>query len=247
MIEAVALSKAYGKQKVLSDVSFSLEKGRVMGILGPNGAGKTTLIKILALIAQPDSGTLKVNGQDAVRESRQIRPFIGYVPQDVALFEDLSVRDNLLCWTGRKGKTAKAQAVRLIEELDMTSFASKRISALSGGMKRRVNLAVAMLDDPEVLILDEPLVGVDIEQRQLINESLKKLALSGVTQIIASHHVDEMMMLADDIMVMKDGRILFLGKSGQLIDMRNKQGDSATLEEVILNMLKSRNEGACAN
>ncbi len=152
MIEAVGLCKAYGKQKVLNHVSFSLDKGRVMGILGPNGAGKTTLIKILALIARPDGGTLTINGQDAFRESGLVRPLIGYVPQDVALFEDLSVRDNLMCWSGRKGRKAKEQAARLIEELSMSSFASKRISALSGGMKRRVNLAVAMLDDPQVLI-----------------------------------------------------------------------------------------------
>lgn len=242
MIEAINLSKTYGKQKVLNNVSFSLDKGCVMGILGPNGAGKTTLIKILALIAQPDSGTLKINGQDAVRENRLIRPTIGYVPQDIALFEDLSVRDNLMCWSAQKGKNAKKQAARLIEELCLSSFASKSVSALSGGMKRRVNLAVAMLDDPEILILDEPLVGVDIQQRQQINESLKKLASFGVTQIIASHHVDEMMTLADDIMVMKDGTVHFIGKSEKLIEMREKSA-SATLDEVVLKLLNNDEKG----
>jgi ABC-2 type transport system ATP-binding protein len=242
MIEAVKLSKAYGKQNVLNNVSFMLEKGRVMGILGPNGAGKTTLIKILALIAQPDTGTLKYNGRDAARESRLLRPLIGYVPQDVALFEDLSVRDNLMCWSALKGRAAKEQAALLIEELCLSSFASKRVSALSGGMKRRVNLAVAMLDHPEVLILDEPLVGVDIEQRQQINQSLKKLALSGVTQIIASHHVDEMMTLADELMVMKDGNIRFIGKSEKLIELRDR-GANATLDEVVLELLNNNDKG----
>lgn len=237
MIEAAGLCKAYGKQGILHNISFSLNKGQVMGILGPNGAGKTTLIKILALIAQPDSGTLRVNGFDAVREHRLIRPCIGYVPQDVALFEDLSVRDNLMCWTGRKGKQAKQQAARLIEELSMASFASKRVSALSGGMKRRVNLAVALLDDPQVLILDEPLVGVDIEQRQQILESLKKLALSGVTQIIASHHAEEIMTLADEMLVVKNGEARFLGSAGKLMEMRDSRGTGTTLDEIVLELL----------
>jgi ABC-2 type transport system ATP-binding protein len=239
MIEAVGLSKSYGKQKVLNDVSFSLDKGHVMGILGPNGAGKTTLIKILALIARPDGGTLTLDGQDAFHDSGPVRRLIGYVPQDVALFEDLSVRDNLMCWSGRKGKKAKEQAARLIEELSMSSFASKRISALSGGMKRRVNLAVAMLDDPQVLILDEPLVGVDIEQRQQILESLKTLALSGVTQIIASHHAEEILPLAGEMMIIKDGDILFSGKSEKLIEMRNA-GGGTTLDGVVLELLNKR-------
>ena len=238
MIEGTALSKSYGKQKVLQDVSFALGEGRVLVILGPNGAGKTTLIKILALIARPDSGTLCIGGQDALRDTRQLRPLIGYVPQDVALFEDLSVRDNLMCWSGQRGKPARAQAERLIEELDLSSFASKKISALSGGMKRRVNLAVAMLDEPKVLILDEPLVGVDIEQRQLILGSLRKLRQSGVSMIVASHHAEEMMSLADEFMVMKDGKILFLGSADALNAMKSRDGAGSTLEEVLLRMLK---------
>ena len=242
MIEAAELTKSYGKQKVLSGVSFTLEEGCVMGILGPNGAGKTTLIKLLALLARPDGGTLRIGGYDALRDAKLVRPFIGYVPQDVALFEDLTVRDNLMCWSGKTGAAARAQAERLIEELCLTSFASKKVSALSGGMKRRVNLAVAMLDGPKVLILDEPLVGVDIEQRQLINTSLKKLAQSGVTQIIASHHAEEMMALADEFMVMKDGEIMFLGSAEQLLEMKTRQG-GATLEEVLLKMLKLNYEG----
>lgn len=243
MIEAIDLTKAYRKQKVLGGVSFTLGKGRILGILGPNGAGKTTLIRILALLTRPDGGSLKINGFDAAAQSRQIRPLIGYVPQDIALFEDLSVRDNLMCWSEKKGREAKKQAERLINELNLSAFAYKKISALSGGMKRRANLAVALLDDPGLLILDEPLVGVDIEQRQQITESLKKLALTGMTQIIASHHVDEIVTLADEIMVIKDGLILFLGTSKRLIDIRNSQGINATLEEVILNMLKTEKKG----
>lgn len=243
MIEAIGISKSYRKQTVLNSASFTLDQGRVMGILGPNGAGKTTLLKITALITRQDSGTLRYDGRDAVGQSRRIRPAIGYVPQDVALFDDLSVRDNLMCWSRKRGRAAKAQAARLIQELNLSDFASKRISALSGGMKRRVNLAVALLDDPGVLILDEPLVGVDIEQRRQITDYLKRLSRSGVAILIASHHVDELMPLADDVMIMKDGDILFMGRSAQLIEMRNARGTDATLEEVVLDILNREMEG----
>lgn len=243
MIEALRLNKSYRKQPVLSDASFTLNPGRVMGILGPNGAGKTTLIRILACIIRPDSGTLRYDGHDAFRETRLIRPMIGYVPQDVALFDDLTVWDNLLCWSGLRGREARAQAGRLIETLSLEAFAGKKISALSGGMKRRVNLAVAMLDNPRVLILDEPLVGVDIEQRRQIADSLKSLAGQGVTQIIASHHVDEMMPLVDEVMVMGGGDILFRGAPGHLIAMREKRGETATLDDVVLQILHEKKGG----
>lgn len=239
MIEAKKLTKVYKKQTVLDGVSFTLETGKVLGILGPNGAGKTTLIKILALIAQPNSGTLCYNGLDSVVAARQIRPSLGYVPQDVALFDDLSVWDNLLWWSTQRGQKAKAQARELINKLCLGDFASKKVSTLSGGMKRRVNLAVALLDNPQLLILDEPLVGVDIEQRRLIVDCLKELAEVGVTQIIASHHVDELVPLADLLMVMKDGHILFLDTTQALVHLRDAAGPGATLDGIVLNMLRT--------
>lgn len=242
-MEAEGICKSYRKQTVLRDASFSLARGKILGILGPNGAGKTTLLKIMALILRPDGGAVRVGGRDATRERRSIRPGMGYVPQDVALFEDLSVRDNLVCWSRRGMREASSQADRLIGELNMREFASKKISALSGGMKRRANLAVALLDDPEVLILDEPLVGVDIEQRRQITDTLKRLAQGGVTILIASHHVDELVTLADEIMVMKEGDILFHGQTETLIGMRNARGASSTLEEVVLALLNGKQEG----
>jgi ABC-2 type transport system ATP-binding protein len=245
MIEAKNISKSYRKQRVLNDVSFSLKKGQVLGILGPNGAGKTTLIKILALIARSDTGSLTYDGHDSAAQAGLIRPMIGYVPQDVALFEDLSVWDNLLCWSRLRGKTAKKQAERLIDELCLTEFAYKKVSALSGGMKRRVNLAVAMLDDPGILILDEPLVGVDIEQRRQLIKYLKEMAETGVTQLIASHHVDELISFADEMMVIKGGDIRFFGSSETLLSLRSSKKDNATLDEIVLEMLDQNEKGEC--
>jgi ABC-2 type transport system ATP-binding protein len=243
-MEAGNVCKSYRKQTVLRGASFSLARGRILGILGPNGAGKTTLLKIMALLMRPDKGTVRYGGLDAAQGRQRIRPGIGYVPQDVALFDDLSVRDNLVCWSRLGLRGANRQADRLIGELNLQEFASKKISALSGGMKRRVNLAVALLDDPEALILDEPLVGVDIEQRRQITDTLRRLAQKGVTILIASHHADELIPLADDIMVMKDGDILFLGQAEKLIEMRNDRGTDATLEEVVLALLNDKREGA---
>ncbi len=237
MIEAVNLGKSYKGQKVLSDVSFAMEKGGVLGLIGPNGAGKTTLLKILALISSADLGSLQYEGRDAAVDYRRIRPTIGYVPQDVALYEDLTVLDNLLCWSRRNVRDARKQARRLIEELCLGEFSGKKVSALSGGMKRRVNLAVALLDDPEVLILDEPFVGVDIEQRRQIIQTLKGLAKQGVTQLIASHHVDELLPLAEAILVLKGGRICFYGAAESLLALRDEKGAGVTLDEIVLTML----------
>ena len=241
MIEARKLCKSYRKQPVLREASFSLEKGKVLGILGPNGAGKTTLIRILALITGADNGTLTIDGRDAFAEAGKLRPLIGYVPQDVALFEDLTVRENLLCWSARPGRDARRQAERLIGDLDLGAFASKKVAALSGGMKRRTNLAVALLDDPEILILDEPLVGVDIEQRRQILTYLKALAGRGVTQLMASHHVDELLPLADEILIMKDGEVRFCGGGDALRARFAARTPGTTPDEIVMEILDNGN------
>jgi ABC-2 type transport system ATP-binding protein len=241
MIEARNLCKSYRRQPVLRDVSFTLGKGRVLGILGPNGAGKTTLIRILALIAGADGGTLTVDGLSAFAEAERLRPRIGYVPQDVALFEDLTVRENLLCWSARRGREARRQADRLAGALDLGEFTSKKVSALSGGMKRRTNLAVALLDDPDILILDEPLVGVDIEQRRQLLGHLKALAGQGVTQLMASHHVDELLPLADEILIMKEGEVRFYGSVDALRERCAARAPGTTPDEIVMEILDTGN------
>jgi ABC-2 type transport system ATP-binding protein len=163
------------------------------------------------------------------------------VPQDVALFEDLTVRENLLCWSARPGREAKRQAERLIGALDLGEFASKKVAALSGGMKRRTNLAVALLDDPEILILDEPLVGVDIEQRRQLLTYLKTLTGQGVTQLMASHHVDELLPLADEILIMKDGEVRFYGGVDQLRRRCAACAPGTTPDEIVMEILEKGN------
>ncbi len=209
MIRIQGISKRYKQNTVLENVSFSLPKGRVLGILGPNGAGKSTLLKIMALVLDPDGGTYQLNQMDAFKHAKTLHPMIGYVPQDLALYEDLSVQDNMLYWTNTSWKESRPVIHRLLAEFELDHLASKRVSTLSGGMKRRLNLAVAMINAPQLLIMDEPMVGVDIVQLTLMRAYLTSLAKTGITQVITSHTAAAVLEILDDVMIMNKGRIKF--------------------------------------
>lgn len=211
MVEIQSLSKAYGSNRVLNALSFTIKKGEVVGLFGPNGAGKSTLLNILALIARPDSGQYFFDETDALKRSPLVKPRIGYVPQDIALFEELTVWDNLLCWSRQPGKVAKARAEALAESLCLQDLRKSKIRSLSGGMKRRVNLAVGLLNDPDLLILDEPLAGVDTEHTAIIAGHLRYLAESGVTQIISGHSLYQLEPLVDSALVLKQGALIYQG------------------------------------
>jgi len=242
LIKATGVFKSYGKQSVLADISFSLEKGKVLGIFGPNGAGKTTLLKILALLFKPDQGNVHINGLDAVQHAQTIRPLIGYVPQEVALYEDLSVADNLLCWSrGRRVSKEDPVYMRIASALDIHDLARKKVRTLSGGMKRRVNLAVALMNTPQILIMDEPLVGVDLVQRQTVLEHLKELAAQGVTQIITSHYPGELLSFVDQVMILDNGKMQRYEHS-QTLMKNNGQNQMTNLDNVIFDIVQGKGE-----
>lgn len=225
MIRAANLTKAYKHQIVLKNVSFSLERGKILGVFGPNGAGKTTLLKILSLIFKPDAGgSLFVNDIDAVQRPQDVRTQIGYVPQEIALYQDLSVVDNLFCWS-RQHHLSQQDAVftEIIKALDIDSILKKKVRKLSGGMKRRVNLAVALMNSPQILVMDEPLVGVDILQRKLIINHLKTLSNRGVTQIITSHYPGELVSFVDHVMMLDEGQMKLLESSAVLEEIGKTQ------------------------
>ncbi len=211
MIEIKDLCKTYGRQPVLQQVSFTLKRGEVLGLFGPNGAGKSTLLTLLALIARPDSGQYFFDGADALAEVRGVRPRIGYVPQDIALFEELTVRDNLLCWSRLSRAAARGKAESLAQALDLESLLGMKVRKLSGGMKRRVNLAVSLLNEPELLVLDEPLAGVDLAQSERILGVLDGLAKQRITQIVSGHSYEQLKGLAHSALVLKGGRVSYLG------------------------------------
>ena len=201
------VGRRYGKADVLEDVSFSAARGAAVAVVGPNGSGKSTLLDIVAFAAKPSKGDVVLDGRSVSGAGRQkLRRLIGYVPQEIALFEELSVFDNLLCWSALPGRQAKAGAFKIADTLNLNTFLRKRVSALSGGMKRRVNLGVAMLGEPQLLVLDEPLTGVDVENTQIILAFLKERKNSGNT-IIISGHDPGVLTIADKVLRLDQGRV----------------------------------------
>jgi len=232
-IKAEGLSKKYGGVSALSGVSFSLERGEVLGLFGLNGSGKSTLLDILALAARPDEGKICFDGAEVSYKAAQARRRIGYVPQEIALFEELTVRENLLCWSRLPGKKAKERADETAEELNLTEFYKKKVSALSGGMKRRVNLAVALLGQPELLVLDEPFAGVDADNTDWIETKLREMADSGVAQIVSGHSPDQIMSLIDSILVLSNGETVWHGSKEAFLQEAEGVGVNRKIQSII--------------
>lgn len=206
---ARGLSRTHRGVHALDAVTIELKPAQITAVLGANGAGKSTLLRIIALVESPGSGELMMDGRNALQQASALRDRIGYVPQDIALFEELTTRENLLCWA--RGKAAADTLDTLIDNLDMAQFAFKRVSALSGGMKRRVNLAVALLNSPGLLVLDEPFVGMDTDQRSIVVRVLRSLSAQGVTQIISSHQPEVFRHLAERVLVLEHGHVAYNG------------------------------------
>ena len=194
MIEIKDVTKSYGRHKVLQNVSFEIMKGELFGLLGPNGAGKSTLIDILTGIQPMDSGDILINGKSIKTDKVEIRKHLGLVPQDIALLEELNAVDNLEYFGGLYGlygAELKAQIEKLLEVAGLTDKRKEKVKNYSGGMKRRLNIAVAMLHNPSILILDEPTVGVDAQSRQYIFDYIQELAAQGTTILYTSHYMEE--------------------------------------------------------
>ena len=230
-IQVKELSKSYSDIEALKGLSMEIPAGTLFGILGPNGAGKSTLIKILATLIEPDSGEISINNIDLIKNSRQIRELIGYVAQDVALDKILTGRELLdfqsdLYHINKNKKIERIET--LINQLEMNDWIDRKCGTYSGGMKRRIDLAAGLLHLPEVLILDEPTVGLDIESRNIIWQLLKDLRNDGMTILLSSHYLDEIDKLADRLIIIDHGRVIAKGTPAQL---KNKLGgDRITLK-----------------
>lgn len=208
MITAKNITKSYGKTTYLKDVSLHLDAGRALAVVGENGAGKTTLLKILATASVPDSGSLDIGGIDALQNAAAVRERLGYVPQGIALMQELSVKDNLYYWMKTKDKAVYETVMDIVGLKDVEK---KKVARLSGGMKRRLNIGASLVLRPSLLILDEPLAGVDMANRRRIMASLSALKQSGVTIIFTSHYIDEMHTLADDMIALREGAVTYCG------------------------------------
>ncbi|MFZ5824030.1 MAG: ABC transporter ATP-binding protein [Bacillota bacterium] len=236
MIEVVDLSKRYGGQTVLDQVTLAAAQGEVLGLVGPNGAGKSTLLAAIAGIIEPDSGHVRIAGKSLLRKPGGLAGMVGYVPQEIALYPSLSVGDNLRFW-GRLGRVSgRHLADRMAEIARLTGLSAvlaTRVETLSGGMKRKLNLAVALLADPPVLILDEPTAGIDIQSVREITAFIRAQAQAGKTVVYTTHSYDEMERLCDRVALLHQGRCRFVGSLAQArLAATPMVGAGHSLEEV---------------
>jgi len=214
------LHKDFGGIHAVRGVSFSTCVGEVFSLLGPNGAGKSTIISMLACLLEPTAGDAEVMGHSIRREPMAVKAAIGVVPQEIALYEDLSAHENLIFWGKMYGLRGAALSNRVDEVLALTGLADRqkgRVSKFSGGMKRRLNIGIALLHRPQVLIMDEPTVGIDPQSRRNILDSVKELNRTGVTVLYTTHYMEEAQELSDRIAIMDQGKVLALGTHAELV------------------------------
>lgn len=232
------LHKNFADHKVVDGVSFTIYKGEIFGFLGPNGAGKTTTIRMLSTVLEPDRGNVIIGGYSIRQNADAVRNIIGVCPQDLALYEDLSALDNMVFFgrmSGLDGKEAKAQAKTHLDLMGLMDRAKGKIAKFSGGMKRRVNLAIALMGHPELLFLDEPTVGIDPQSRNNIYETIEGLRDKGMTILYTTHYMEEADRLCNRIAIIDGGKIIAMGTPHEL---KSKIGspDQVTLEDVFLNL-----------
>ena len=236
-IEACSLVKQYKKsdRPALNDFSLDVRQGEFFGLLGPNGAGKTTAISILTGLIRPDSGRVRIMNLDFPKQEREIRRIIGLVPQNIGLYEKLTALENLTFigkLFGLKGKELVKRIQNSLEFVSLADYAPRPVATFSYGMKRRLNLAAGLLNEPRVLILDEPCVGIDAQSRHLIHEQLKDLNRSGTTILYTTHYMDEAQELCSRISIMDNGRLVQQGTPSQLL----RESGMADLEELFLHL-----------
>ena len=220
MVAVHNLSKTYAGQQVVESLSFTIDRDEFFGLLGPNGAGKTTTIGMLTGLILPSHGKITMDALDVSANSLAIRAKIGFVPQDFAFYPTLSAKDNLLFFGriyGLRGRQLKSRIDNVLKAVELIDRAGDRVSTFSNGMKRRLNIAIGMLHNPELLILDEPTVGVDAHIRQVILENLQTLNQNGLTILLTTHHMEEAQRLCDRVAIMDKGSIVALDTPSALI------------------------------
>lgn len=221
VLSAQGLRKFYGDLEVVAGIDLAIPKGECFGLLGPNGAGKTTTLRLLLGLIEPDAGEIHMLGHAVPRDARRARQGVGVVPQMDNLDPDFTVRENLAAYGRYFGISSGEIAARLPELLDFAGLggrAEAKIQALSGGMKRRLTLARALVNDPEVIFLDEPTTGLDPQARHLMWQGLRRLTAQGKTIVLTTHFMDEAERLCDRLAIMDRGRIIAEGRPRDLIE-----------------------------
>jgi len=221
VLECVHLRKTYGDLVAVDDVGFTIEAGETYGLLGPNGAGKTTTISMIAGLLDPDGGTAVVDGSEITTRSTAAKAAIGLVPQDLAIYPDLTARENLRFF-GKLyalGDDLDRRVDEVLEIIELTDRADDRTKEYSGGMKRRLNIGIGLLHEPELLILDEPTVGVDPQSRNAILESVEQLGARGMAVLYTTHYMEEAERLCDRVGIIDAGSIIAEGTRRELVEI----------------------------
>jgi ABC-2 type transport system ATP-binding protein len=219
LLKVQGLIKTFGTVRAVDSISFEVQPGEIYGLLGPNGAGKTTTISITSGLLKPDAGGVFVAGEPFWSDPQKAKRIMGVVPQELAIYEELSGRENLEFWgrmAGLSSHDAKARAVELLEALTLTDRAKDPVKAYSGGMKRRINLGCALLHRPKLLLLDEPTVGIDPQARLNMLEFIRNLRASGTAILYTTHYLEEAETLCQRIGIMDQGRVLAEGTLSEL-------------------------------
>ena len=217
-IEIHHLTKRYGNGvTALEDVSFAVGSG-VFGLLGHNGAGKTTLMRALATVLEPSAGTIRVCGFDVKKQGNAVRSRIGYLPQELAMYPSLSARDFVRYMAELKGVRNRSAADAALEQVEMHMYAKRKIGQLSGGMRRRVGIAQALVGDPQVLIVDEPTAGLDPEERVRFRGVLSRFAQGGKTVLLSTHIVEDVHQICEELAVLRGGRLFYAGTPSALMN-----------------------------
>ena len=219
ILRANNLVKKFGDLTAVDDVSFEIYEGEIFSLLGPNGAGKTTTISMLSTLLTPTSGDAMINGFSIKNDNMQVRNYIGIVPQEIALYDDLTALENLYYW-GRlynlSGRTLELRVAEVLEQIGLTDRAKDRIKTYSGGMKRRVNIAAGLLHKPKLLFMDEPTVGIDPQSRRMILDKVKELNQQGMAILYTTHYMEEAQELSNRVGIIDHGKLIAVGTQEQL-------------------------------
>jgi len=213
------LVKNYGTFCAVKGISFEIKEGEIFSLLGPNGAGKTTTISMLSTLYRPTSGDASICGFSISREPMAVKKYIGVVPQDLALYEDLTARENLNFWGqmyGLSGKYLKSRVDEVLEKTGLVDKAKQKVKTYSGGMKRRINIGVGLLHKPKLLFMDEPTVGIDPQSRRAILDTVKELNRNGMTVLYTTHYMEEAQELSDRVGIIDHGELIALGTQDEL-------------------------------
>ncbi|MEW6236508.1 MAG: ABC transporter ATP-binding protein [Candidatus Omnitrophota bacterium] len=219
MIEVERLCKSYGSLRAVNDISFQVNEGELFGFVGPNGAGKTTTLSMISGLLKPDSGRILADEFDVWQTPIAAKRIMGLVPQDLAIYEELTARENLRFWGGLYGLAhaeLKANIEQWLDRVGLSDRANDPVSKYSGGMKRRLNLAIGLVHNPKIVLLDEPTVGIDPQARNNVLNLIREIAQSGTTILFTTHHLEEAEALCQRIAIMDHGKILATGSVDEL-------------------------------